>query len=154
MNRENRRRKYEKGYYKKHACLDPFTCKVCGREILPEGAGSDHRNHCPYCLSSVHVDNEPGDRASACHGVMEPISVWVRKNGEWAVIHRCTVCGKMGSNRIAADDNPMKLMALALRPYGEAAVCHNASSLSFYLCSSHLISDTLPYPSKQDAHEN
>ena len=94
MNRENKRRKYEKGYYKKHACLDPFTCKVCGREILPEGAGSDHRNHCPYCLSSVHVDNE------------------------WAVIHRCTVCGKMGSNRIAADDNPMKLMALALRPYG------------------------------------
>ena len=82
---------------------------------LPEGAGSDHRNHCPYCLSSVHVDNEPGDRASECHGVMEPISVWVRKNGEWAVIHRCTVCGKMGSNRIAADDNPMKLMALALR---------------------------------------
>lgn len=62
MNRENKRRKYEKGYYKKHACLDPFTCKVCGREILPEGAGSDHRNHCPYCLSSVHVDNEPGDR--------------------------------------------------------------------------------------------
>lgn len=118
MNRENKRRKYVKGYYKKHACLDPFTCKVCGREILPEGAGSDHRNHCPYCLSSVHVDNEPGDRASACHGVMEPISVWVRKNGEWAVIHRCTVCGKMGSNRIAADDNPMKLMALALRPYG------------------------------------
>lgn len=40
------------------------------------------------------------------------------QNGEWAVIHRCTVCGKMGSNRIAADDNPMKLMALALRPYG------------------------------------
>ena len=118
VNRENKRRKYEKGYYKKHACLDPFTCKVCGREILPEGAGSDHRNHCPYCLSSVHVDNEPGDRASECHGVMEPISVWVRKNGEWAVIHRCTVCGKMGSNRIAADDNPMKLMALALRPYG------------------------------------
>ena len=98
MNRENKRRKFEKGYYKKHACLDPFTCKVCGREILPEGAGSDHRNHCPYCLSSVHVDNEPGDRASACHGVLEPISVWVRKNG--------------------ADDNPMKLMALALRPYG------------------------------------
>ena len=118
VNRENKRRKYEKGYYKKHACLDPFTCKVCGREILPEGAGSDHRNHCPYCLSSVHVDNEPGDRVSECHGVMEPISVWVRKNGEWAVIHRCTVCGKMGSNRIAADDNPMKLMALALRPYG------------------------------------
>lgn len=91
MNRENKRRKYEKGYYKKHACLDPFTCKVCGREILPEGAGSDHRNHCPYCLSSVHVDNEPGDRASECHGVMEPISVWVRKtaSGLLSIAVRC-----------------------------------------------------------------
>ena len=116
MNRENKRRKYEKGYYKKHACLDPFTCKVCGREILPEGAGSDHRNHCPYCLSSVHVDNEPGDRASECHGVMEPISVWVRKNGEWALLHRCRMCGTIHANRVAADDNPLLLMSLASKP--------------------------------------
>ena len=117
MNRENKRRKYEKGTTK--ACvLRPVYVQGLRARNSAEGAGSDHRNHCPYCLSSVHVDNEPGDRASACHGVMEPISVWVRKNGEWAVIHRCTVCGKMGSNRIAADDNPMKLMALALRPYG------------------------------------
>ena len=74
------------------------------------------------------MDNEPGDRASECHGVMEPISVWVRKNGEWAVIHRCTVCGKMGSNRIAADDNPMKLMALALRAPTAARVSTQSAS--------------------------
>ena len=49
---------------------------------------------------------------------MEPIGVWVRKNGEWAIIHRCRSCGKIVSNRIAADDNPMKLMALAMRPFG------------------------------------
>ena len=24
---------------------------------------------------------------------MEPIGVWVRKNGEWALIHRCKRCG-------------------------------------------------------------
>ena len=53
---------------------------------------------------------------------MEPIGVWVRKGGEWAVIHRCTVCGKISSNRIAADDNPMKLLALALRPFGSTAI--------------------------------
>ena len=116
MNRENKRRKYEKGYYKKHACLDPFTCKVCGREILPEGAGSDHRNHCPNCLSSLHVDVEPGDRASDCGGVMDAVSVWVRKGGEWAVIHRCRRCGEFRSNRVAADDNPMKLMSIAMKP--------------------------------------
>ena len=47
---------------------------------------------------------------------MEPISVWVRKNGEWAIIHRCRQCGTLSSNRIAADDNPMKLMSIAMRP--------------------------------------
>ena len=122
MNRENKRRKYDKGYYKKHPCLDPFTCKVCGRLVVPGGAGSDHRNHCPNCLSSVHVDEKPGDRASDCHGVMEPIAVWVRGSGEWAIIHRCRICGKLSSNRIAADDNPMKLMAIAMRPYGSETI--------------------------------
>lgn len=117
MNRENKRRMYDKKYFQKHPCLDPFTCKACGRPVLPDGAGSEHRNHCPYCLYSVHLDNVPGDRESDCHGKMEPIGVWVRKNGEWAIIHRCTVCGKISSNRVAADDNPMKLMALALRPF-------------------------------------
>ena len=47
---------------------------------------------------------------------MEPIAVWVRKNGEWAVIHRCRICGSLSSNRIAADDNPMKLLSLARKP--------------------------------------
>lgn len=125
MNRENKRRKYDKGYYKKHPCLDPFSCKVCGRLVVPGGAGNEHRNHCPNCLSSVHVDKKPGDRASDCHGVMEPIAVWVRKDGEWAIIHRCKCCGKFGSNRIAADDNPMKLIALAMRPYGSEAIAKN-----------------------------
>ena len=90
--------------------------------MVSAGAGSSHRNHCPNCLYSVHLDNSPGDRESYCHGRMEPIGVWVRKNGEWAVIHRCTVCGKISSNRVAADDNPMKLMALAMRPFGSPAI--------------------------------
>ena len=45
MNRENKRKIFEKGYYKTHACRDTFTCKVCGRLCTPENAGSDHRNH-------------------------------------------------------------------------------------------------------------
>ena len=47
---------------------------------------------------------------------MEPISVWVRNNGEWAIVHRCKTCGALSSNRIAADDNPIKLMSIALKP--------------------------------------
>ena len=102
MNRENKRKTFEKGYYKTHPCRDSFVCKVCGRLCTPENAGSDHRNHCPNCLSSLHVDTEPGDRASDCGGIMEPVAVWVRSGGEWAIIHRCKRCGALSSNRVAA----------------------------------------------------
>ena len=115
MNRENKRKQYQKGYYKTHVCDDSFTCRVCGRPVVPAGAGSDHRNHCPNCLSSLHVDDEPGDRAADCGGIMDAIGVWVRKNGEWAVIHRCRRCGVLHSNRVAAEDNPMKLISIAMR---------------------------------------
>ena len=87
MNRENKRRSFEKGYYKTHACNDTFTCKVCGRPVVPEGAGSKHRNHCPNCLTSLHVDIEPGDRASDCGGHMEPISVWWISSAASLVVH-------------------------------------------------------------------
>lgn len=116
MNRANKRKQFETGYYKTHACDEVFTCKVCGRQVVPAGAGSDHRNHCPNCLTSLHVDDEPGDRQAGCGCVMDPVSVWVRKNGEWAIVHRCRRCGHLSSNRVAADDNPMKLMSIALKP--------------------------------------
>ena len=116
MNRENKRRQKDPGYYRTHRCEEVCTCKVCGRQVGPEGAGSSHRNHCPNCLHSLHVDDRPGDRAACCGGIMEPVGVWVRKGGEWAVIHRCRRCGHLSSNRVAADDNPMKLMSIALKP--------------------------------------
>ena len=116
MNRENKRKTFEKGYYKTHPCCDAFTCKACGWPVAPEGAGSGHRNHCPNCLTSLHLDVEPGDRAADCGGLMEPVAVWVRKGGEWAVIHRCKRCGALSSNRVAADDSPMKLLSIAARP--------------------------------------
>mgnify|MGYP002621299112 CR=1 FL=1 len=116
MNRENKRKQYQKGYYKTHACDDSFTCRVCGRPVVPAGAGSDHRNHCPNCLSSLHVDITPGDRESDCGGIMEPISIYVRPDGEWALIHRCKKCGELKINRIAADDNEYLLLSLACKP--------------------------------------
>lgn len=116
MNRENKQKHYQKGFYKNHPCTESFTCRNCGRLVVSSGAGSNHRNHCPNCLCSLHVDNKPGDRKADCGGIMEPVAVWVRKNNEWAIIHRCRRCGKLSSNRIAADDNPMKLMSIAMKP--------------------------------------
>ena len=116
MNRENKRKRYEKGYYRTHPCSDSFTCKACGRLVVSHGAGSEHRNHCPNCLSSLHLDIEPGDREADCGGLMDAIAVWVRKDREWALIHRCRRCGTLSSNRIAADDNPILLLSIAARP--------------------------------------
>jgi len=118
LNRENKRKKYANGYYRNNFCNDSFTCKECGNLVTPQGAASDHRNHCPYCLSSQHLDISPGDREADCGGLMEAIGVWVRKGGEWAIIHRCRICGHISSNRIAADDSPLALMSIAIRPLG------------------------------------
>ena len=84
--------------------------------ISSSGAGSEHRNHCPICLHSLHLDIDPGDRASECGSVMDPIAVWVRRGGEWAIVHRCRGCGALSSNRIAADDNVAVLISLAAKP--------------------------------------
>ena len=47
---------------------------------------------------------------------MESIAVWIRRDKEWAIIHCCRMCGKLSSKRIAADDNPIKLMSIAMKP--------------------------------------
>ncbi len=116
MDREHKRQLYEKGYFKNHPCNESFQCKLCGRPVSPGGAGTEHRNHCPYCLTSVHLDIEPGDREADCGGLMEPVAVWVRGKGEWAIIHRCKRCGDLSSNRVAADDDPAKLLSIAMKP--------------------------------------
>ena len=54
MNRENKRKQYQKGYYKTHACDDSFICRVCGRPVVPAGAaattGITVRTVCPVCM--------------------------------------------------------------------------------------------------------
>lgn len=95
---------------------ETFICSQCGNTVPPADSGGSQRNHCPKCLWSLHVDLKKGDRRCGCRGVMEPISVWVKPSGEWAIIHRCTGCGFIRTNRIAADDNEMLLFALAAKP--------------------------------------
>lgn len=94
-----------------------FRCRRCRLDIPGDAPGTQHRNHCPNCLWSLHVDDDvPGDRAADCAGSMEPIGISVRENGEWALVHRCSACSALRVNRIAGDDNPLMLMRLAVRP--------------------------------------
>jgi RNHCP domain len=94
---------------------DTFRCVHCSFAIEKRAYGTRHRNHCPRCLWSRHVDERPGDRRSDCKSRMEPIAIAVRED-DWVVIHRCLGCGVLKSNRIAGDDNVGHLISLAARP--------------------------------------
>ncbi len=51
----------------KQSSEEVFKCKHCRRFVCPPYSGGRHRNHCPFCLFSLHVDDKkPGDRMSTC----------------------------------------------------------------------------------------
>lgn len=94
---------------------EAFKCRHCRAFIGPTVSGGRHRNHCPLCLYSRHVDGQrPGDRASSCGALMAPIARFDRPNGEPVVVHRCLGCGLERHNRLAADDSIAVLVRLAL----------------------------------------
>jgi len=89
-----------------------FTCQHCGRKVKPVGSGT-YRNHCPYCLYSLHVDEAvPGDRDSQCQGLMEPRGIVLSGKG-YVIIHHCLECGKVSNNKTAPDDDFEKLLELS-----------------------------------------
>jgi hypothetical protein len=96
---------------------ESFKCGACRAFVGPTPSGGRHRNHCPLCLASRHVDGRrPGDRASACRSLMAPVGTFFRRKGEQVVLHRCRGCGLERHNRVAADDNPLALLRLPLVP--------------------------------------
>ena len=90
-----------------------FRCRRCRLMVFPPPSGGRHRNHCPYCLWSRHVDGRvPGDRASDCGSGMEPVGTFHRPNGEQVVLHSCLGCRIDRHCRVAADDDQALLMWL------------------------------------------
>lgn len=94
---------------------ESFKCRNCRNFIGTPPTGGSQRNHCPMCLFSLHVDGKtPGDRASDCHSLMEPIGVFYRITLEQMVVHRCRGCDFVRYNRVAADDNVVILGQLPI----------------------------------------
>ena len=79
-----------------------FICQNCGKEVLPLTDGS-YRNHCPFCLYSLHVDIIPGDRASDCGGIMKPIKIIYNSKKGYQIVHQCQKCGFERNNKINED---------------------------------------------------
>jgi len=76
-----------------------FVCKNCAKKVSLESYGTRNRNHCPFCLYSLHVDMEKGDRHS---------------DGEEMLVHECMKCGFIRWNRVAGDDSFDEIEKLAI----------------------------------------
>ena len=85
--------------------MSTFTCVFCSKTVKLSAPGTKNRNHCPFCLSSLHVDDTIGDRNSGCMGIMSAVGKIYKPDGEEVLIHKCLKCGTVRKNRIAGDDN-------------------------------------------------
>ena len=63
-----------------------FICEHCKKEVEPLKYTS--RDHCNYCLYSMHVDNLPGDRSNDCHGLLKPIGI-EKYRDTYKIIYEC-----------------------------------------------------------------
>lgn len=89
-----------------------FECQNCGRTVTPLGYSS--RNHCPFCLWSLHLDENPGDRAADCKGRMRPVGAEPDAKKGYIITHRCERCGATRRCRSAADDDVSLIIALTV----------------------------------------
>ena len=78
-----------------------FVCRNCGKEVEPLGSSS--RNHCPFCLCSIHIDINPGDRENTCLGIMDAIKAEINPKKGYVLVHKCRKCGEIKRNRAAFD---------------------------------------------------
>ena len=80
--------------------IEDFECENCGAFVKGDG----YTNHCPKCLYSKHVDNNPGDRTNVCGGLMKPINAFL-KNQEWFLEQKCEKCGEARNIKVREEDD-------------------------------------------------
>ena len=77
-----------------------FICTQCG-QLVSALTNGGFRNHCPFCLYSLHVDCSIGDRESDCLGEMKPQKIVYSSKKGYQIVHVCQKCGIKRLNRIA-----------------------------------------------------
>lgn len=89
-----------------------FICNNCGKEVSKLGYSS--RDHCPYCLHSIHIDINPGDRKNTCLGNLIPIGLEKYKK-TYKIIYECEKCHEIKKNIVASDDDMDEIIRLSTR---------------------------------------
>lgn len=87
-----------------------FVCQNCGKSVQPLLVSS--RNHCPFCLHSIHIDINPGDRNNDCKGLMMPIAVEINSNKGKVLVFKCLKCGEIKKNKVAQDDSEKVILEI------------------------------------------
>ena len=77
-----------------------FTCEHCGAEVVGDG----YTNHCPKCLWSKHVDDNPGDRLEECGAMMRPVDLY-KEHQDWIIVHECERCSTKRNDHIRDEDD-------------------------------------------------
>lgn len=94
-----------------------FVCAHCGKNVEPLGYTS--RDHCPYCLTSIHIDVNPGDRANTCLGKMFPIDIEIDSKKGYKIKYLCSKCGQFHNNKSAADDSFKTILSVMNHTYNK-----------------------------------
>lgn len=90
---------------------ESFVCINCNKKV--KSHPSSCRDHCNDCLFGLHVDIDPGDRASDCKGILEPVGVR-KKNGKEQIVYRCEKCKEVRYCKVALDDDFEVMLDLTL----------------------------------------
>lgn len=94
---------------------EAFICNHCKKKV--KALGYTSRDHCNYCLYSLHVDINPGDRQNPCRGELVPIGIEKFKD-TYKIIYRCSKCNKMHKNIMASDDDMEEIIRISAgNPY-------------------------------------
>lgn len=89
---------------------EEFICLNCGKKV--EKLNYTARDHCPYCLYSVHIDINPGDRLNTCLGLLKPIGIEKFKDS-YKIIYQCNKCHNYHKNIMANDDDMNLIIKLS-----------------------------------------
>ena len=79
-----------------------FECVNCHKKV--EKLKYTSRDHCNFCLHSIHIDITPGDRLNDCKGLLIPVCAETNGKKE-QLVYKCNKCGAKIKNVIAEDDN-------------------------------------------------
>ncbi len=79
---------------------EDFVCDRCDRAVHGDG----YRNHCPNCLTSKHVDVNPGDRDASCQGLMDVTDIEM-DHGKLVFTQKCVRCDHVRKNKAHPEDS-------------------------------------------------